>query len=189
MFWEATSDFPQGDVGFASVVRLASNFNSYNELVETISQVHFGEGESSDVMDRRRRVEPSDQLSVFRTSIGNVLSWLEFLIVLILCTIKSFWKLEKTNESRTLAVKPNNWNQQDQILGCSLVETNKLRQKKGLKKLKKVFINYVSRFEKCPLVLESASDLSNVPPRSGSMQGCDCGLKQSCSLGGKNQRL
>ena len=42
--------------------------------------------------------------------------------------MKSFWKLERTNESQILAVKANNRNQQDQILGCSLVETNKLRQ-------------------------------------------------------------
>ena len=69
VIWEATSDFPQDDAVSASVVRLASNFHSYNELVETISQVHFREGESSVVMDRRRRVEPSDQLSIFRTSI------------------------------------------------------------------------------------------------------------------------
>ena len=97
--------------------------------------------------------------------------------------------MEKSNDSQIIAVKPNNQNQQDQILGCSLVETNELRQETGLTKLKQVFKIYNSRSVKFPLVPESAMDTSNFPSPSGIMQGCDCGLQQSSCLGGSNQRL
>ena len=104
--------------------------------------------------------------------------------------MKSFWKFEGSNDSQILAEKQINRNQQDQILGCSLVETNKLRQEPGFKKLNQVFKNYVSRSEKCPLVAESAMDTSNVPLRSGeSLQRCEYVLTQSSSLECSNQRL
>ena len=102
---------------------------------------------------------------------------------------KSFWKFERSNDSQILPKKQNNLNQQDQILGCSLVETNKLRQEPGFKKLNQVFKNYVSRSEKCPLVAESSMVTSNFPSSSESMQGCEYVLKQSSSLECSNQRL
>ena len=117
------------------------------------------------------------------------MSWLEFLLVLMLGIMKRFWKLERGNDSQTLVVKPKNRNQQDQILGCSLVETNELRQEPGLKKLKQMLMKYFSRSEKCSLVPESLIDTSNFSLSSESMQGCECGLKQSSSLGGSYQRL
>ena len=190
MKWDATSDFPQLDAVLESLVMLTDNFHSSNEVVETFSQVHLGEGGSSDVTDRQGRVESCDKLSVFRTSVENVLSWLEFLLVLMFGIMKSFWKFERSNDSQILAGKQNNRNQQDQILGCSLVETNKLRQETGFKKLNQVFKNYVSRSEKGPLVKESSMDTSNFPSSSGgSMQGCEYVLKHSSSLECSNQRL
>ena len=103
--------------------------------------------------------------------------------------MKIFWKFEGSNDSQILAEKQNNRDQQDQILGCSLVETNRLRQKPGFKKLNQVFKNYVSRSEKCPLVAESSMDTSNFPSSGESMQGCEYVLKQSRSLECSNQRL
>ena len=103
--------------------------------------------------------------------------------------MKSFWKLERTNDSQILAVKQNNRNQQDQILAFSLVEENELRHEPGLMKLNQVFNNYISRSEKCPFVPEKSMDTSNFPRRFESMQGCECGLKQSTKLGGRNMRL
>ena len=135
--WDATSDFPQLDAVFESLVMLTDNFQSYNEVVETFSQFHLGGG-SSDVTDGQRRVESCDKLSVFRTSVENVLSWLEFLLVLMFGVMKSFWKFERSNDLQILAEKQNNRNRQDQIFGCSLVETNKLRQEPGFKKLDQV---------------------------------------------------
>ena len=44
--WDATSDFPQLDAVFESLVMLTDNFHSSNEVVETFSQVHLGGGES-----------------------------------------------------------------------------------------------------------------------------------------------
>ena len=117
-------------------------------------------------------MESCDKLLVFRTSVENVLSWLEFLLVLMFGTMKSFWEFERSNDSQILAEKQNNRDQQDQVLGFSLVETNKLRQEPGFKKLNQVFMNYVSRSEKCQLVQESAMDTSNFPSSSESMQGC-----------------
>ena len=73
--WDATSDFPQLAAVFESLVMLTDNFHSSNEVVETFSQVHLGGGGSSDVGDGQRRVESCDKLSVFRTSVENVLSW------------------------------------------------------------------------------------------------------------------
>ena len=189
VMWETASNFPEVSAVLASVVSLAGNFYCYNEVVETISQVILVERGSNDVTEKQRRVESCDHLSVFGTLVESVLSWLEFLLVLMLGIKRKFWKLEKTNDSQILAVKPNNQNQQDQVLGCSLVETYELRQETGLMKLKQVFKNYNSRSGKSPLVPESAMDTSNFPPCSGSMQRCDCGLKQSSSLGGSNQRL
>ena len=87
-------------------------------------------------MDRRRRIESCDHFSVFRTSVENVLSRFHFLLFLMLGNMKSFWKLGRANDSQILAIKPNYRNQQGQIIGCSLVETNKLRLEPGLKKLK-----------------------------------------------------
>ena len=177
--WEDTSVCPRVETALASSVILTDNFHGYNEVVKTISQFHVGEGGSSDVTDRPRGVEPCDHLSVFRTLVGSILSWLEFLLVLIIGIMKSFWKLERANDSKILAVKPNNRNKQDQILGCSLIETNELGQKPSLKKLKQVFKTYVSRSEKCPSVPESAMNTSNFPQRSSeNMQGCECELKQ-----------
>ena len=105
--WEAFSDFCVKAVS-ASFVRLAGSFRNYNEVVETISQVKLGEGGSSGVTDRRWRVESCDHLSVLRTSIEKCLSWLEFFLFLMLGIVKSFWKLERANDS----LKPNNRNQQ-----------------------------------------------------------------------------
>ena len=187
--WEATSDFPHVDAELASIIGLPSNFYSYKEVVETFCYVHLGEGGNSDVMDRPRRVESCDNLSVFRTSVGNVLTWLEFLLFLMLGIKKSFWKLERGNDSKILAVKPFTRNQRDQILGCSSVETNEWRQEPGLEKLKQVFRNYVSRSEKCQLVPENAIDTSNFPSSIENMQGCESGFEQSSSLGCSNQRL
>ena len=187
--WDATSDFHQLDAVFESLVMLTDNFHSSNEVVETFSQVHLGGGGSSDVMDGQTRVESCDKLSVFRTSDENVLSWLEFLLVLMFGIKKSFWKFERSNDSQILAEKQNNRDQQEQILGFSLVETNKLRQEPGFTKLNQVFKNYVSRSEKCQLAQESAMDTSNFPSSSESMQGCECGFEQSSSLECSNQRL
>ena len=103
--WDATSDFPQLDAVFESLVMLTDNFHSSNEVVETFSQFHLGGGGSSDVTDRQRRVESCDKLSVFRRLVGNVLSWLEFLLVLMFGIIKSFWKFERSNDSQILAEK------------------------------------------------------------------------------------
>ena len=189
MKWDATSDFSQLDAVFESLVMLTDNFHSSNEVLETFSQVHLGGGGSSDVTDGQRHVESCDKLSVFRTSAENGLSWLEFLLVLMFGIMKSFWKFERSNDSEILAEKQNNQNQQDQILGCSLVDTNELRQEPGFKKLNQVFKNYVSRSEKCPLVAESSMDTSNFPSSSESMQGCEYVLKQSSSLECSNQRL
>ena len=69
------------------------------------------------------------------------------------------------------------------------METNKLRQKTGFKKLNQVFKNYVSSSEEGPLVKESSMDTSNFPSSSESMQGCEYVLKQSSSLECSNQRL
>ena len=80
--------FPPVDAVFASVVMLTDNFHSYNEAVETISQVYPGEGGSSDDMDRRRRVETSEHLFVFKTAVGNFFKWFEFLLFLMLGTMK-----------------------------------------------------------------------------------------------------
>ena len=88
--WEATSNFPQVDAVLASVVMLTDNFQSYKEVVETFSRFHVGEGGSSDVTDRERSVESCDKLSAFRTSVGRVLSWLKFLLILMLGIMKSF---------------------------------------------------------------------------------------------------
>ena len=129
--WEATSNFLQVDAVFASVVRLAGSFHNYNDVVENICQVNLGEGGSSDVTNRRRGVESCNQLSVFRTTVNDVLSWLEFLFVLMLGIMKSSRRLEISNDSKILAVKPNNRKQEDQIFGCFLVETNKLRQEEA----------------------------------------------------------
>ena len=147
--WDATSDFLQLDAVFGSLVMLTDKFHSYNQVVETFSQFHLGGGGSSDVTDRQKRVESCDKLSVFRTSVENVLSWLEFLLVLMFGIMKSFWKFEKSNDSQILAEKQKNRDQQEQILGCPLVETDKLRQEPGFKKLNQVFKNYVLRSEKC----------------------------------------
>ena len=133
--WEALSDFRQVNAVSGLFVRLADSFRNYNEVVETISQINLGEGGSGGVTDRRWRVESCDHLSVLRTSIENILSWLEFFFFLMLGIVKSFWKLERNNDSQILALKPNNRNQQDHVLGCSLIETNELRQEPGLKKL------------------------------------------------------
>ena len=103
--WDATSDFPQLDAVFESLVMLTDNFHSYNEVVETFSQFHLGGGGSSDVTDGQRRVESCDKLSVFRISVENVLSWLEFLLVLMFGIMKSFWKFERSNDSQILAEK------------------------------------------------------------------------------------
>ena len=187
--WDTTSDFLQLDAVLESLVMLTDNFHSSNEVVETFSQVHLGGGGSSDVGDGQRRVESCDQLSVFKTSVENVLSWLEFLLVLMFGIMKSFWKFGRSNDSQILAGKQNNRNQQDQILGCSLVETNKLRQEPGFKKLNQGFKNYVSRSEKCSLVAESSVDTSNFPSSSERMQGCEYVLKQSSSLECSNRRL
>ena len=187
--WDATSDFPQLDAVFESLVMLTDNFQSYNEVVETFSQFHLGGGGSSDVTDRQRRMESCDNLSVFRTSVENILSWLEFLLVLMFGTMKSFWKFERSNDSQILAEKQNNRDQQEQILGFSLVKPNKLRQEPGFKKLNQVFKNYVSRTEKCQLVQEREMDTSNFPSSSESMQGCECGFEQSSILECSNQRL
>ena len=187
--WDATSGFLQLDAVFESTVMLTDNFHSHIELVETISQVHLGGGGSSDVTDGQRLVKSCDNLSVFRTSVENLLSWLEFLLVLMFGIMKSFWKFERSNDSQILAEKQNHRNQQDQILGCLLVETNKLRQEPGFKKLNQGFKNYVSRSEKCSLVAESSVDTSNFPSSSESMQGCEYVLKQSSSLECSNQRL
>ena len=54
---------------------MADNFHVYYEVVETISQSHLGEGESSDVTDRRRHVESCDHLLVFTTSVEKFLCW------------------------------------------------------------------------------------------------------------------
>ena len=110
--WEATSDFPEVDAVFASVVMLIDNFQSYNEVVETNSQVHLGEGRNSDVTDRRKCVEYCDPFSVFKTSVRNFLSWLEFLFFLILGIMTSFSKLERAKDSQNLTVKPIYRNQQ-----------------------------------------------------------------------------
>ena len=187
--WDATSDLLQLDAVFESLVMLTDHFHSSNEVVETFSQVHLGGGGSSDVTDGQKRVESCDHLSVFRTSVENVLSWLEFLLVLMFGIMKSFWKFERSNDSQILAEKQNNRDQQDQILGCSLVETNKLRQEPGFKKLNQVFKNYVSRSVKCQLVQESSMDTSNFPSSSEIMQGCEYVLKQSSSLECSNRRL
>ena len=189
MKWDDTSDFLQLDAVLVSFVMLTDNFHSSNEVVETFSQVRLGGGGSSDVTDGQRRVESCNKLSVFRTSVENVLSWLEFLLVLMFGIMKSFWKFERSNYSQILAEKQNNRDQQDQIIRCSLVETNKLRQEPGFKKLNQGFKNYVSRSEKCQLVQESAMDTSNFPSSSESMQGCQCGFEQSSSLECSNQRL
>ena len=50
------------------------------------------------------------------------------------------------------------------------METNKLRQEPGFKKLNQVFKNYVSSSEKCQLVP------SNFPSSSESMQDVNVGL-------------
>ena len=68
---------------------LTDNFHSYNEVVETFSPFHLGGGGSSDVTDRQRRVESCDKLSVFRTSVENFLSWLEFLLVLMFGSLRN----------------------------------------------------------------------------------------------------
>ena len=81
--WEATSNFPQADAVLASVARLAGNFYCHNEVVETMSQV------------LQRRVESCDHLSVFGTLVGNVLSWLEFLLVLMLGIIRKILEVGK----------------------------------------------------------------------------------------------
>ena len=80
---------------------------------ETIIQLNLGG--SSDITKRRRLVDSRDHLSVFRTwkLVGNVLSWLEFLLVLVLGIMKKFVKLERANDSQIIAVKPKNRNQQD----------------------------------------------------------------------------
>ena len=101
--------------------------------------------------------------------------------------LERFWKLERGNDSQISAVKRNNRDQQEQNLRCSLVDTSALRKDPGLEKLKQVFKNYVSRSDECPFVTESAMDTSDVPPRSQRMQGCECGLKSSSSMGGSNQ--
>ena len=76
--WEATSDFPEVDAVLASVVMLTDNFQSYNEVIETISQFHLGEGRNSDVTN------------AFMTSVRNVLSWFVCLLFLILGIMTSF---------------------------------------------------------------------------------------------------
>ena len=103
--------------------------------------------------------------------------------------MKSFWSVKRANDSPILAVKTNNRNQQDQILGCLLIEKNELRYEPGLKKPKQVSKNYISRSENCPIVPEIAMDTSNVPPPNESRQGCEYGLKTSSSLRGSNQSL
>ena len=100
---------------------------------------------------------------------------------------KNFWKLDRANISQILAVKPNSRNEQDNTSGCSLVETNELRQEQDLKRLKQVFKNYVSRSEKCPLDSESVMDTSNFPPRSESLQRSECELRQPISSGDSNR--
>ena len=41
-------------------------------------------------------VESCDKLSASKTSVGNILSWLEFLLVLMFGIMKSFWKFGKS---------------------------------------------------------------------------------------------
>ena len=115
--WEATSVCLRFETTLASVVILTDNFQSYNEVVETISQVHLGEGGSGDVTDRRRRVESRFQ------DIG----WKRFEFVGVLACSNIWYHekcLEGASDFQILAVKKSNRNPQDQILGCSLVKTN-----------------------------------------------------------------
>ena len=152
---------------------MLSNFYTYKEVVETISQSHLGEGGSSDVADEHGGSRSCDHVSVFMTSLGNELRVLEFWLVLMFGIMKSFCKLERANDSQILAIKLNKRNQQDQIIGHSLVETDELRLEPGLKQLKQVFRYYFSKSEKCPLVEESAMDTLNISSRSESVQGCE----------------
>ena len=152
---------------------MLSNFFAYKEVVETISQSHLGEGGSSDVADEHGGSQSCDHVSVFMTSVGNELRVLEFWLVLMFGIMKSFCNLERANDSQILAVKPNKRNQQDQIIGYSLVGRYELRLEPGSKQLKKVFRYYFSKSEKCPLVAESAMDTSNISSRSERVQGCE----------------
>ena len=101
VMWKATSDFPQLDAVFASVVRLASKFPCYSKNVAIISQVHLGEGGSSDVTDRQRRVE-----SWVLLSLGNVLDigWkrLKLVGVLICSNLEYDEKLLQNGKSQLI---------------------------------------------------------------------------------------
>ena len=87
---ENSSEFPQVETALALVNIMADNFHGYNVVVETISLSHLGEGGSSDVTDSQMHVKFCDLLSVFRTSVKNVLSWLDFLLVLMFGITKRF---------------------------------------------------------------------------------------------------
>ena len=77
---ETTSICPQVETALALVNMLTDNFHSYNEGIESIGQVHHGEGGNTDVMNRHRCVESGNHLSVSRILVPNVLNWLEFLL-------------------------------------------------------------------------------------------------------------
>ena len=68
MLLELTSDFPQVDAVFASVVRLACNFHSFSEEVIDTSQVQWKEERNSEVTHKRGELKFKDQPSVFKAS-------------------------------------------------------------------------------------------------------------------------
>ena len=67
--WEATKDFSKVDAVLASVVKLASSFHSFSEVVMDINKVQYEEERSSEVRDKRGGLELNDQPSVFKQSI------------------------------------------------------------------------------------------------------------------------
>ena len=88
---DATSYFPQVETTLVLLTIMADNFHGYNETVQS----HLGGG-SSDVTDRQRLVESCNHLSVFWTSFGNVLSWLELLVVLTLTLMQKLLEVGKS---------------------------------------------------------------------------------------------
>ena len=61
--WEATSDFHEVDAVLTPVVKLASNFHSFTELINDISQVKCGKEKNSEVTDKQGGLPSNDQLS------------------------------------------------------------------------------------------------------------------------------
>ena len=87
MLWEPTSDFPQVEALFVSVVRLVSSFHSFSEEVIDTSQVQCKEKRSSEVTHKQGELQFDDQPMVCKASV-NFFSCLQFWLVLMLNIMK-----------------------------------------------------------------------------------------------------